>query len=200
MSHPLKHFILVCRHRNQVIKNGFHLGFFFSFLTHDLSKFRPSEFITSSRYYRGDGSPIYNERMANNYYSKVCQLHTRRNKHHWEYYTDFLVGRIIVRNIPYRYCMEYIADVISASMTYNRKSFKRNMPYDYFMFVKESYYMTKATEEFLSKCFLSYRDSGFKHLKKKDTKKMYQKITSSLPDVEIFEEMKTSRKLPEIKK
>lgn len=195
-SHPFKHFFLILRHRHQVIKNGFHLGIFFQCLRHDLSKFSPTEFITSSKYYKGDGSPVYYERLHNNYYSKVCQHHTKRNKHHWEYYTDFLAGRIIVRNMPYKYCLEYVADVLSASKTYNLKAFKPDSALNYFNDVKNHYYMSDATEEFLTICFERYKESGFKNLKKKETKKLYKEITSKYPDVKIFTTMKIDRELP----
>lgn len=195
-SHPFKHFLLVIKHRHQVIKNGFHLGIFFHCFMHDLSKFSPAEFFTSSKYYKGNGSPVYYERLHNNYYSKVCQHHTKRNKHHWEYYTDFLAGRIICINMPYVYSLEYVADVLSASKTYNKKDFKSESALNYFNDVKKHYYMTDGTEEFLTECFRRYKDSGFKNLKKKDTKKLYKSIMSKYPDTKIFDTIKIDRPLP----
>lgn len=197
-SHPFKHFFLVCRHRHQVIRNGLHMGIFFHCLRHDLSKYLPSEFIRSAKYYKGTGSPVYNERLNNNYYSKVCQLHTRRNKHHWEYYTDFLAGRIIVRNMPYKYCLEYVADVLSASKTYTKEEFNPSSAYNYFNKMKNHYYFTLGTEEFLTECFKRYSESLFKHLKKKDTKPLYREIMSKYPDTRIFEELKIDVELPKL--
>ena len=106
-SHPIKHFITVTKHRNQVIKNGFHCGIFFHCLFHDLSKFSLAEFIPSSRYYQGVNSPIREERKENNGFSFISFHHTKRNKHHWEYWCDFYRGRIIATNIPYKYIVEY---------------------------------------------------------------------------------------------
>ena len=83
MAHPFKHLKLIIKHRHRVIANASHMGIFFHALRHDLSKFSHIEFHTSSKYYIGDHSPVYEERLANDYFSTICQHHTRRNKHHW---------------------------------------------------------------------------------------------------------------------
>ena len=93
--HFLHHFLTITKHRNQVIRNASHCGIFFHALKHDLTKYGPTEFITSAKYYAGTHSPVDEERRSNHYFSKVCQHHTRRNKHHWEYWTDFFMGRIV---------------------------------------------------------------------------------------------------------
>lgn len=195
-SHPFKHLHLVIKHRHQVIKNGFHMGIFFHCLKHDLSKFTPLEFFRSSKYYRGNGSPIFFERIHNDYYSIVCEHHTKRNKHHWEYYTDFLAGRIIARNMPYKYCIEYVADVLSASKTYNKKDFNSSSALLYFEKVGPQYYMTDGTREFITECFKRYKDNRFKDLKKKKTKILYNEIMSKYPSIKIFTELYLDTPLP----
>lgn len=199
MSHPFKHLKTILKHRHYVIKNAFHMGIGFHALKHDLSKFGYTEFHTSAKYYTGTCSPIYLERMNNNYYSSVCQHHTRRNPHHWEYWTDFLIGRVIAKTMPYKYATEYVCDVLSASYVYDPKGCKMDTGYKYFVSKSDHYYMTQATREYITWCLKTYSESGFKNLKKKQTKAKYKEIIKKYPDVEIFETLNTQGNLPDIK-
>ena len=181
-----KHFVLITKHRHQVIKNASHLGIFYQSLFHDLSKYSHLEFNESAKRYKGTSSPVYEQRKDNNNYSTIAVHHTNRNKHHWEYYVDFFKGRIILKNMPYTYCLEYVADTLAASYTYDKKNFSGQAVYDYFMARVENYCMTKATKEFISWALLTYANQGFKGLKKKITKAKYQEITSMYPEVEEY--------------
>lgn len=200
MSHPFKHFILISKHRHRVIRNGYHLGIFFHALKHDLTKYTPIEFFTSSKYFEGHHSPVYEERLNNNYFSKVCQHHTKRNPHHWEYWTDFFGGRILTKRMPYKYALEYVGDVLSASYTYNPKQFKSDTAYKYFMNKKDHYFMNNATKEFVSYCLKQYSIDGFKHLKRKNTKPVYDELAKKYPEVEMFDTSADTLPLPELKK
>jgi hypothetical protein len=186
MQHPFKHLKVVTKHRLLVFLNGCHLGIGFHCLFHDLSKFSKTEFGTSCKYYLGYASPVYNERIHNGYYSTICKHHTARNKHHWEYYVDFFKGNMVIKTMPYKYALEYVADVISASKTYHPKEFSNDKPYDYFVSKIPYYFLTRATKEFLLWCFENYKDSGFKSLKKKDTKVKYNEIISKNSNTEIY--------------
>ena len=196
MSHPFKHLRTILRHRHQVIRNGWHLGIFWHCLRHDLSKFGRTEFKVGSTYYVGTHSPIYEERLRNGYYSTACQHHTRRNKHHWEYWTDFFKGRIIAKNMPYKYALEYVADTLSASKTYDPKNFKGSTTLEYFNRNSEHYYLTDTTEEFIRWCLTEYAENGWKNLKKKNTKKVYKEIEAKYPKTKVFDTMKALGDLP----
>ena len=199
MSHPFKHLRTILRHRHQVIRNGWHLGIFWHCLRHDLSKFGRTEFKVGSTYYVGTHSPIYEERLRNGYYSTACQHHTRRNKHHWEYWTDFFKGRIIAKNMPYKYALEYVADTLSASKTYDPKNFKGSTTLEYFNRNSEHYYLTDTTEEFIRYCLTEYAENGWKNLKKKNTKKVYKEIEAKYPKTKVFDTMKGLGDLPLLK-
>ena len=188
--HPFRHFALITRHRHMVIANGFHCGIFFHCLRHDLSKYGFTEFFTSAHYYVGNRSPVYEERLQNGYFSRVCQHHTKRNKHHWEYWTDFFCGRIVVMTMPWVYATETVCDMLSASKYYNPKTFSGKTTLEYFEKHAKRYYMTKATYEYIHWCLERYRDLGFKGLKRKDTKAMYAKITSKYPKTEMIDSMR----------
>ena len=199
MSHPFKHLRVILKHRHQVIRNGWHLGIFWHCLGHDLSKFGRTEFKVGSTYYVGTHSPIYEERLRNGYYSTACQHHTRRNKHHWEYWTDFFKGRIIAKNMPYKYALEYVADTLSASKTYDPKNFKGSTTLEYFNRNSEHYYLTDTTEEFIRYCLTEYAENGWKNLKKKNTKKVYKEIEAKHPKTKVFDTMKALGDLPLLK-
>lgn len=199
MSHPFKHLKTILKHRHQVIRNGWHLGIFWHCLGHDLSKFGRTEFKVGSTYYVGTHSPIYEERLRNGYFSSACQHHTRRNKHHWEYWTDFFKGRIIAKNMPYKYALEYVADTLSASKTYDPKNFKGSTTLEYFNRNSEHYYLTDTTEEFIRWCLTEYAENGWKNLNKKNTKKVYKEIEAKYPKTKIFEDMKALGDLPLLK-
>lgn len=199
MSHPLKHFHLINSHRHLVIKNARHMGIFWHALKHDLSKYTPIEFNISAKYYAGNHSPVFEERIHNDYFSRICQHHTKRNGHHWEYWTDFLCGRIIMKTMPWKYATEYICDMLSASYTYNPKTFKPETTLNYFLAHQDRYFITQATREYIIWCLTKYKESGFKELGKKNTKLKYEEITSKYPDVEIFETNKTTAPLPPLK-
>ncbi|MBR6226137.1 MAG: catalase [Bacilli bacterium] len=199
MSHPFKHLRTILKHRHQVIRNGWHLGIFWHCLGHDLSKFGRTEFKVGSTYYVGTHSPIYEERLRNGYFSSACQHHTRRNKHHWEYWTDFFKGRIIAKNMPYKYALEYVADTLSASKTYDPKNFKGATTLEYFNRNCPHYYLTDTTEEFIRWCLTEYAENGWKNLKKKNTKKIYNEIETKYPKTKIFDTMKSVGDLPLLK-
>ena len=199
MSHPFKHLKVILKHRHQVIRNGWHLGIFWHCLKHDLSKFGRTEFKVGSTYYVGTHSPIYEERLRNGYFSSACQHHTRRNKHHWEYWTDFFKGRIIAKNMPYKYALEYVADTLSASKTYDPKNFKGSTTLEYFNRNSEHYYLTDTTEEFIRYCLTEYAENGWKNLKKKNTKKVYKEIEAKYPKTKVFDTMKALGDLPLLK-
>lgn len=199
MAHPFKHLSLILKHRHQVIRNGYHLGIFWHCLKHDLSKFSPVEFNNASKYFVGTHSPVYEERLSNGYFSKQCQHHTKRNKHHWEYWTDFLKGRVIAKNMPYKYALEFVADTLSASKTYDPKNFKNDTTLKYFETHSKVYYMTDTTREFIRWCLSEYAENGWKNLKKKNTKKRYKEIEEKYPKTKVFEAMQIFENLPLLK-
>ena len=188
MSHPFRHFALVVRHRHRVIRNASHFGIFFLSLRHDLSKYGPKEFWPSARYYVGDHSPVYEERMhSEGFYSMITLHHTKHNPHHWEYWVEFGQGSLLAKAMPWKYAMEYVADVLSASYTYDPKSFKPSSAYDYFSYYHHRYFIAKATDAFLLWCFATYRDQGWKGLKPRLTKAKYQTLLKMYGTVTSFE-------------
>jgi hypothetical protein len=196
MSHPFKHFVVITKHRHQVLRNAFHMGILFHALGHDLSKLSWTEFHASSRYYAGTFSPVYKERIDNHYFSTICQHHTKRNPHHWEYWTDFFNGRILVKTMPYLWATEYVCDMLSASKTYDSKDFKPETTLEYFRSRSPHYYMSEATRQYVDWCLEQYANGGWKGLKRKATEAKYAEITSKNPEIEVIDRLRLGGDLP----
>ena len=123
----------------------------------------------------------------------------KRNKHHWEYWTDFFAGRIIVKSMPWNWAMEYVADMLSASYCYHPESFKRETPLAYFRRFKDAYIMTARTKEFIEWCLEQFALFEWKGLKKKITQEKYREIASRTPEIEVREALRPFGDLPTLK-
>lgn len=191
------HLRLILKHRHRVIKNGWHCGIFWHCLRHDLSKFSPTEFWRSVHFYAGDHSPVLEERLENGYFSLICQHHAKRNKHHWEYWTDFFMGTVVIMTMPWVYATEYVCDTLAASYCYDPKTFTAEKTLDYFLAREERNYMTQATKAYIRWCLTRFRDLGWKGLKKKATKAKYAEIIASFPKTEMLDSLRVPyEKLP----
>lgn len=122
VSKLIKHFNKVTSHRYYVFKYCRMAGIPVQGLIHDLSKFSPTEFIESARYYVGTDSPI-NLCKKENGISYAWMHHKGRNPHHYEYWQDnFDEGGDPVE-MPYRYAVELICDYLGAGEAYQGKDF-----------------------------------------------------------------------------
>ena len=116
----------VGKHRALVRKHCFKLGLYWQGLTHDLSKYSPTEFWTGVKYYQGDKSPNFIERKANNGYSYAWLHHKGRNKHHLEYWIDYDLSdgaTMMGLEMPPRYLAEMFCDRVAASKTYRGSAY-----------------------------------------------------------------------------
>ena len=186
MNRFFRHWGLVNAHRFRVFVNGCHCGIGFHCLFHDLSKYGPTEFFRSVKFFDGTHSPVLEERLEHNYFSLICQHHTRRNKHHWEYWVDFFQGNIIALTMPWKYAVEYVCDMLSASYCYDPKGFTPEKTLLYYEARCDHYYMSDATREYVRWCLARFRDYGFAGLKKKDTQKAYEEIKAKYPEVRVY--------------
>lgn len=125
-----KHFHTVNKHRWFVFLYSIKAGIPFRGLVHDLSKYSPTEFFESVKYYDGSKSPIHFAKLDKGY--SVAWLHHKgRNKHHYEYWEDLNKDGRYGSFIPYKYAVECICDKLSAGRVYNGKNFNNNQPLDY---------------------------------------------------------------------
>ena len=115
------HFKKICVHRHYVLKYCIMCGIPFQGIVHDLSKFSPTEFFESVKYYCGSDSPI-NKAKKEQGYSLAWFHHRGRNKHHYEYWIDNLDNGGTPVRIPYKYLIEMICDWIGAGKAYNHNN------------------------------------------------------------------------------
>lgn len=128
------HFKTITRHRHQVIKHCKKAGILWQGLFHDLSKYTPSEFLSGVKYFSdGKKSPNEKERELLGY-SKAWLHHKGRNKHHFEYWTDYskTAGKVVPIDMPNRYLKELICDRIAASKIYQGSAYTDSHPLNYF--------------------------------------------------------------------
>ena len=181
MKNFFKHLRVVIKHKNLVLIHSYKLGILHLGLVHDLSKFSRKEFLPSVKYFSGNYSPIVNERRNEGLYSSIFTHHTNHNKHHYEYWISEFKGDFILTKIPFKYSLEYVADMIAASKTYLKDKYKKDEPLKFFLARYDHYLMHSMNKEFIKTLLTIYSQSGFKNLKKKRTKKIYDELSKKYP-------------------
>lgn len=171
MIHPLKHFNTITKHRHKVIKNAFKAGIGFQGLFHDLSKYTPSEFFAGAKYYQGNKSP--NEMEREKYgYSPAWLHHKGRNKHHFEYWTDYnpKERKVMPVKMPKKYVTEMFCDRVAASMIYQGKNYNDKYPLEYFIRGKQNRFIHPETSDEIEMLLTMLAEKGeketFKFIKK----------------------------------
>ena len=130
-----QHFCTITRHRHAVIRHCFKAGIGWQGLFHDLSKYSPTEFWAGVRYYQGGKrSPNEGERAANGY-SQAWLHHKGRNRHHFEYWTDYqpAARRVMPVKMPYRFVVEMLCDRVAASKIYQGEAYTDRSGIEYFL-------------------------------------------------------------------
>ena len=163
MSHPVKHFITITKHRHKVMKHCFKAGIPFQGLTHDLSKYSPTEFIPGAKYYLGTRSPNEAERNEKGY-SSAWLHHKGRNRHHYEYWMDYNVQtkRMEPVEMPMKYFKEMFCDRVAASKIYQGKSYTNAHPLEYFLRAKDRIIIHPKTAALLEECLIMLKEKGEK--------------------------------------
>ena len=111
-SHPFKHLRTILRHRRAVFRHCVLAGIPWQGIKHDLS-----------RHYDGTRSP--NELERAEYGCSFAWMHHKgRNKHHFEYWTDYspITKRMSPVKMPLRYVVEMFCDRVGACKTYKGKA------------------------------------------------------------------------------
>ena len=157
-----RHLKTVQRHRHLVRQYCFRLGLYWQGLTHDLSKFSPVEFWAGVKYFQGDRSPNDAQRRDKGY-SASWMHHKGRNRHHFEYWTDYGVSGegIIGVEMPKKHVAEMFCDRLAASKVYRGQDVQPGDPYQFFQYGKKKrLLMHPATSELLETILIVLRDQG----------------------------------------
>lgn len=123
----------------------FKVGLYKQGLLHDMSKFSPTEFFESIKYYRGTSSPI-DACKADKGFSLAWQHHKGRNPHHYEYWTDNYDSGTTRIEMPRKYAVEMICDFLGASRAYTGDKFSYGAVLEWWSRKKQSATMHPNTE------------------------------------------------------
>ena len=128
------HFKTITSHKLLVMKYCFKVGLYKQGLLHDLSKYSPTEFLVGAKYYQGTRSPNNAEREATGV-STSWLHHKGRNKHHFEYWTDYnpKTRRMEAVEMPLKYVKEMFCDRVAAGKIYLDDKYTNDNPIEYFL-------------------------------------------------------------------
>ena len=159
-----RHFKTITHHRILVMRGCFCVGLYWQGLTHDLSKYSPTEFLVGAKYYQGNRSPNGAEREDKGY-SEAWIHHKGRNRHHWEYWTDMLITtkRYDPVPVPRKYLAEMVMDRIAASKTYQGSAYTDASALNYLLSSREQNLMHPQTRQELEYILTMLRDRGEKY-------------------------------------
>jgi hypothetical protein len=171
------HFRTVSRHKWQVMKACFSAGIYLQGITHDLSKFSLTEFITSARYYQGGkSSPVFAERDDKGY-SLVEQHHHGHNPHHWEYWINLNFHGTPIK-IPAKYVREMVCDHIGAGKIYRKTEWTPAMPLTHTLnaFKRNVWLLHPASKELLLRLERDFAEMGFAAIRKKHFREVLREL------------------------
>ncbi len=161
----LMHLNTVNRHRLMVCKHCFKAGIYWRGLVHDLSKYSPEEFIPSAVRYQGTRSP--NEAEREEYgYSKAWMHHKGRNKHHFEYWTDYnpKSRKMEPVKMPLTYVIEMFCDRVAAGKIYKGADYTDSSALEYFDQGKGRRFMDESTSKLLEMLLTMLSEKGEEYI------------------------------------
>lgn len=132
MSKFFKHLNKILTHKRWVAHYCFMCGLYWQGIMHDMSKFSPTEFWESVKYYQGTRSPI-DACKEDKGYSMAWFHHRGRNKHHWEFWMDDFEKGSIPKKMPFKYALEMICDYLGAGRAYAGKGFTMESEYNWWL-------------------------------------------------------------------
>lgn len=161
MHGAIGHFKTITHHRHQVISHCRKAGILWRGLMHDLSKYTPTEFFEGARFYVGDKSPNVGARIENGC-SRAWLHHKGRNRHHFEYWTDYdpVSHEIRPVKMPAVFVAEMFCDRVAASKIYRGKAYNDRHPLEYFLSGKPTRFIHPETSDTLERLLRILADEG----------------------------------------
>ncbi len=163
IKNALNHFRTITKHRHKVMLHCFKAGIPLQGLKHDLSKYSPTEFSEGVRYYQGNRSPNDRCREVNGC-SRAWMHHKGRNKHHFEYWTDYNNTTHVSEPVemPLNYVIEMFCDRVAASKIYGKDKYSDRSPLDYYNSRKDFRRIHPNTAKLLEELLIILADKGEK--------------------------------------
>lgn len=158
------HFYKICVHKKWVLHYCYNAGITWRGIKHDLSKFSPTEFWESVKYYQGTASPIDAAKKAKGW-SKAWMHHKGRNSHHYEYWVDNHDngGKPLI--MPFKDTLELLCDYLGAGRAYMGKKFSYSAEFQWWQAkAQKPLAMHHVTKWFISTIladFAEFEQAGF---------------------------------------
>ena len=156
------HIGTVLTHKKHVRYGCFKMGLYWQGITHDMSKFSPTEFIPSVKYYSGTFSPNATDRVLTGV-STSWLHHKGRNKHHFEYWIDYMPDtdpKLAGCRMPLKYVAEMTADRYAACVAYNGDKYTCADPWSYYSKNADHLTIDDDTRAVLEAALRKMRDEG----------------------------------------
>ena len=170
MNRFFGHLNTILKHRHKVVVHCFRAGILWRGLLHDLSKFSWKEFSEGVRYYQGNRSPNEKEREKKGF-SEAWMHHKGRNRHHFEYWTDYnpKTKRVEPVEMPLVFVKEMFCDRVAASKVYQGENYSDAHPLEYFIRGKDRRVIHSETSDLLESWLMMLEEQGekatFQHIK-----------------------------------
>lgn len=164
------HLRTITKHRYTVIYHSFKAGIPHRGLLHDLSKYAPCEFFSGVKYYAKIRSPNEKEREVKGY-SAAWLHHKGRNRHHFEYWTDYnpKEKRVMPVKMPIVFVKEMFCDRVAASKIYQGENYTETHPIEYFRRGKKNRFIHPETSDLIESWLLMLSEKGeketFRHIR-----------------------------------
>ena len=127
MSKFFKHLNKILTHKRWVAHYCFMCGLYRQGIMHDMSKFSPTEFWESVKYYQGTRSPIDACKEDKGY--SMAWFHHRGR----EFWMDDFEKGCIPKKMPFKYALEMICDYLGAGRAYAGKGFTMETEYNWWL-------------------------------------------------------------------
>lgn len=164
------HLNTIMKHRRKVIYHCWKVGILHRGLLHDLSKYSPTEFIEGVRHFIGNRSPNEGERTVKGY-SDAWMHHKGRNRHHFEYWTDYNPNTKVIEPVkmPVVFVKEMFCDRVAASKVYQGENYTDAHPLTYFLGGKDRRKINQQTSDLIECWLIMLKEKGeketFRHIK-----------------------------------
>lgn len=168
------HLRTVTKHKWEVFKLATRAGIPIRGLLHDMSKFTPTEFFESVKYYQGGiKSPIPVARDIKGY-SSAWLHHKGRNKHHFEFWYDARAKEQPI--IPFKYSLEMICDMVAAGITYKGKKWYSGYQLEYWNREEKGIIANEKMKNFCREVFTELKEKGVNQtITNKNIRRIYDK-------------------------
>ena len=140
-----RHFVTITKHKWFVMMTCFKAGLYWQGIVHDLSKYSLTEFKASARRFQSGATTAKIEKN----YSFAWQNHKAMNKHHWQYWTDFEQGKLIVLVMPPKYLIEMLCDWVGAGKAYNKTEWTIDTFRKWYFANKDKMVLHKLTRDYI---------------------------------------------------